>query len=175
MENIYRVPSVNTEKLYQEIAKLNKRAKRNGLAPIAIVEVGTEIVTPEDGKAPYVVCLLQIIGESPIIAGWQFLAMVEHIGGDTIIRAMPGIVAEGELAGYRGAAAHCQHCKAKVYRKYTAILKNEAGEYKQVGKSCLRDFTGHKSVEALATIAEQLQKALSIIHEVKGVVEVQRR
>lgn len=155
----YKIPSVNLDKLYQEIEKLNKRAKRNGLAPITVTEVGTEIVPAEQDRPSYIVYLLQIAGESPIINGWQFLAIIEHIGRNTIIRALPG-VAEGELVAYRGASAVCEHCNKRVYRKYSAVLKNESGEYKQVGKSCLKDFTGHKQVTTLASIAEEIQKAL---------------
>lgn len=153
-----KIPSANLSTFYAEIEKLNKRAKRNHLAPITVCEHGTEIVENEDRA--YVVHLIEVVGESPVLNGWQFLAIIEHNGEDTIIRALPGATSEGELAGYRGSSAKCEHCKRQVRRKYTAIVKNEQGEYKQVGKACLKDFVGHKSIATIVAIAEELQKVI---------------
>ena len=44
----------------------------------------------------------------------------------------------------------CEHCNSNRYRKYTYIVRNkETGEFKQVGKSCLKDFTHGMSAEAV--------------------------
>ena len=45
----------------------------------------------------------------------------------------------------------CEHCNSSRYRKYTYIVRNvNNGEFKQVGKSCLNDFTHGLSAEAAA-------------------------
>lgn len=45
----------------------------------------------------------------------------------------------------------CEHCRTRRVRKDTYIVRNtETGEFKQVGKSCLKDFTGGLSAEQVA-------------------------
>jgi len=50
-----------------------------------------------------------------------------------------------DLAAAEDARSHpitCEHCNTKRQRKLGYILKNEAGEYKEIGSTCLEDFTG---------------------------------
>lgn len=163
----YKVPADNYDGLLATIEKLNKRAKRNKLVPIIVKEVGTEVVTPEDlSKDAYVVYLLEIEGTSPVIpGGWRLLSIIDHFEGVTILRNIPNAgVEENELASYRNASSECDHCHKDRKRSMTFILKNEEGQYKQVGKSCLRDFTEYASVDSIALMAElliELEKAIS--------------
>lgn len=116
MENMYKVPSVNLEKLYEQIKKLNRRAKRNGLNPILVTEKGTELATNNDKT--YIVHLLQIVGESPLINGWQLLAIIEHDGVFTVIRALPDVdvelydahMSDGSKPEVRCHLWRCGHC-----------------------------------------------------------------
>lgn len=162
-DTIYTIPSANADKLFSEIAKLNKRCAKMGLPLITIKEIGEEIVTPADGRQ-YVAYHLEITGESPMINGWQLLAILDHVGDTAVIRCLPSVDSSDDLNMYR-VSRSCEHCKHKRARLYTAILKSENGVLKQVGKSCLKDFTGHKSIEGLASIAECLSKAIEDAEE----------
>lgn len=89
----------------------------------------------------------------PVLAGWEFLAVVEPLTGGNLIRQVPGaVVADGELIGWRQDVIRCDHCATKRDRKETFILRATgedaaiaAGTYKQVGRQCLANFLGGQS------------------------------
>ena len=82
------------------------------------------------------------------VNGWEFIASVEHTeNGNIISKASEVEVPEK----YYTTKAVCEHCNSNRFRKDTFIVMNtESGEFKQVGKSCLKDFTGGLSAEAVA-------------------------
>ena len=84
------------------------------------------------------------------ISNWEFIATIEHSKPINIIRSFRP---EVEIpAHFYTVDTYCEHCKTRRYRKDTYIVRNtETGEFKQVGKSCLRDFTGGLSAEQVAS------------------------
>lgn len=83
------------------------------------------------------------------IADWEFVATIEHADPMNIIRSFRP---EYEIpARFYTADTFCEHCRTRRYRKDTYIVRNtQTGEFKQVGKSCLKDFTGGLSAEQVA-------------------------
>lgn len=80
---------------------------------------------------------------------WVFVASVNHTSNGNIIRTTNNSVEIPKR--YYDSDSYCEHCKTKRTRKDTYIVYNEkTKEFKQVGKSCLRDFTGGLSSEAIA-------------------------
>ena len=78
---------------------------------------------------------------------WEFIASVEHTKNGNIFTGVQGV--EVPERYYTGNPV-CEHCNSNRYRKYTYIVRNkETGEFKQVGKSCLKDFTHGMSAEAI--------------------------
>lgn len=74
-----------------------------------------------------------------VINGWQFAAALEHTDKGNIIKGVAGVEIPSR---YYKAVPCCEHCKVARFRKDTYIVRNvETGEFKQVGKSCLKDFT----------------------------------
>ncbi|HUT79509.1 MAG TPA: hypothetical protein VM285_17565 [Polyangia bacterium] len=171
----YRIPDVNLPALEARIAALNKRATRLKLEPVKMLVLGREEVPlyeyPDGalweapnrpGDEPVGVrlyYLLEIDGQDPIIAGWRFIATLEHLLVDgvekAVLRALPDQSIPPE---YREAqATNCDHCRKKIQRRDTYLLREEAsGDHKQVGSTCLRDFLGHGDPEAMAAYAELL-------------------
>jgi hypothetical protein len=97
---------------------------------------------------------VQLEGEVPKIPGWKVLGVLEHpaeedveagAGGGVIIREAPG---ETVPARYRKAGPDCEHCNLRRRRKDTVILQDKEGNVKQVGRSCLADYTGSTDAEA---------------------------
>ncbi len=96
---------------------------------------------------------LEVTCERPRLAGWDFLAVVEPLVGGNLIRRVPGAeVADGELERWRSSDLACDHCRTARRRAETFILRADgsdpavpAGEYKQVGRSCLEAFLGGRS------------------------------
>ena len=83
------------------------------------------------------------------ISNWEFIATIEHADPMNIVRSFRP---EVEVpARFYHADTFCEHCRTRRVRKDTYIVRNtETGEFKQVGKSCLKDFTGGLSAEQVA-------------------------
>lgn len=161
---VYEIGEEVLEVLKEKIDRLNRKAAKLGCAPIVINIVGEKIVkldrkaagtTQEDILAlddeqdEYVKVLeITVHGEAPIIAGWLFVATLQHEDGGTVIRNISG---EDLPEQYRNVQPVCDHCGTVRRRKDTYIVRNtETGEYKQVGRTCIKDFTGHANPENYA-------------------------
>lgn len=94
----------------------------------------------------FMACDVTLHAESPRVAGWEFVAVVEPLEGGNLVRRVPTAeVAEGELDAWRAVKLSCDHCSAARRRLETFVLR-EQGEtgtrYKQVGRNCLSAFLG---------------------------------
>jgi hypothetical protein len=165
----YKIPAENIDKLQGQITTLNKKVEklRKKGHEFALVECAVD-ETPLIEKISYttengvrvnreqVYFQVTITGEEVVVAGWRFIATLQHEEGGTIIRSIPGVVEEGELAKYRDAKPICDHCGYNRKRNDTFVLRNEVTrDMKQVGSTCLEDFLG-VDVHALAIMAELL-------------------
>jgi len=165
----YKIPAENIGKLQGQITTLNKKVEklRKKGHEFALVECEVDN-TPIIEKVSYTVeggdtinrdqvyFQVTITGEEVIVAGWRFVATLQHEEGGTIIRSVPGTVEEGELEKYRDAKPLCDHCGFNRRRNDTFVLRNElTRKLIQVGSSCLEDFLG-VDVHAMATMAELL-------------------
>ena len=106
---------------------------------------------------PHAVVDLDVFAGAARLAGWDFLATLEPLTGGNLIKKMPAaIVDDGELEPYREGAIGCDHCATKRRRAETFIVRADgsvpgvaAGTYRQVGRTCLRDFLGGKDAAAI--------------------------
>ena len=187
---VYRIPERNLDGLKKQLEKLNRRAIRLSVTPIAMRETGEEFelwasehlsdrapfqIRQYDGETlagaearcrsdnpgrwltffPRRFVLIEVAGESPKLAGWTFGAVLQHLEGGNILAHVPGF--ESKVPdSYRTAEPYCDHCQTNRQRKDTYIVVSDAGEWKQVGRQCLRDFTGHKDPHQVAEWAEAL-------------------
>lgn len=69
---------------------------------------------------------------------WTVVAHIEHGDEGNIVT---GIGSDIKDEWYR-IAPHCDHCRKTRDRKVTFIVQNPDGELKQVGRSCLKEYTG---------------------------------
>ena len=84
------------------------------------------------------------------VNGWQFAATIDHTEQGNIVRKMLDTVEIPERYYY--CEPTCEHCHSKRHRKDTYIVYNEEkNEFKQVGSSCLCDFTGGFDAEVAAS------------------------
>lgn len=104
-------------------------------------------------------------GESPKLNGWRLLAVLEHIESGNIIRRIPGTGSENMPLEMRYTKPTCDHCQASRQRKDTYVVEHEDGRLFQVGKSCMKDFTGHTDPKKIAAIAENLYDIMNGIEE----------
>ena len=142
-EGVYEVPADRMELINKQLGKVNKRAAKLGLPPVRLVELGRSAktaVSPDGSKRSREYVKLRVEGEAPKVKGWTFVARIMHSEGGNIISSAPGM--EPPPAEYRTAEPHCDHCRVNRRRNDTFVLRDEKGEYKQIGRNCLADFLG---------------------------------
>lgn len=154
----YSLPEGNQSEFERKLAKINRAARKIGVPEVtyAILETTTvpvryrqehPLAGLETGRVRRV-HTIEVTGTRPIINGWTFIAAIRHFGADgNIVSGLPGF---GIPAEYRTAGSDCVHCGHRRQRNNTYLLRNDAGDVKQVGSSCLVDFLGHKDPHAVA-------------------------
>lgn len=180
MNAIYLIPAANLAELEARLAKLNKRAAKLRVAPIALatahshneaeyrrdgnpdqkdwVKVGDTVspgFTATGRVREYLTAT--VTGEAPKYAGWTLVAALEPIDADgealNLMNCVPG---ETCPPAYRTKVGTCDHCNARRYRKQTFVVRHEDGTHKAVGRQCIADFLGHQDPHKYAAWAELL-------------------
>lgn len=137
----------NLALVQHKIQKLNRRAVKLGLQPLELRVLGEEYQKhPEREGFLLKYLFVELVGEAPKVAGWEFVAAIDHLEAGNIVRVL---VDEQLPAHYRTALPTCEHCNRKRSRQSTFALRNELGEWKQVGRTCLKDFLGHDATLAI--------------------------
>lgn len=95
--------------------------------------------------------------------GWIFVATLEYhdCGANVIKRATTGDTVPEIPTRYRTAAPWCDCCKTDRDRKDTYLVYNaQTGAWAQLGRSCLREYTGGLSPSAVAAWMAMLDEAV---------------
>ena len=165
---IFNIPACNLDVLEKKMAKLNKKAKKAGTGEITLTKISETVEKNDNGSAD-VFFQIAIEGETPKIAGWTFLARLDHntdpTGNSNFVYVMPGQSLDDK---YRTAGADCEHCGYKRTRRNTYILrKDETGDLKQVGHTCVQDFIGIDP----AKVAAQAERIVQMMKSAKDAEE----
>lgn len=163
MKSQYLVPPSRLASLQESIRKVNRKATKLGCPTVSF-----EVLAHEDHPALdergqtipghfIVKARVEVTGSAPTVGGFTFVATLDH-GNEagTVIRAVPGLGVEIPKAFREASSLICEHCNSKRARNETFLLVNEAGEFKQVGRNCLRDFLGGIDPHAIVAHAELL-------------------
>lgn len=161
----YSIPSWKLDELLHQIEKLNRKTAKLGCPSVTVRELGRTIEDHPYKEAVKVEWVeIEVSGEAPKFAGWEFVASIDQTDAGNLIRSTPGA---GELPSWvRTTECKCDHCHTNRFRRETFILRHDNGDYKQVGRQCLRDFLGHQNphdlarwASALSSISEACQAA----------------
>ena len=148
----------------QAIEKLNRRARRLDLPEVTLTVGKAEVISvpvPKWHRDGYVmadadnrrnvqVVEIDVLGEMPRLAGWKFIASIQHTAEGNILKGF----GEEIPVHYRTVVSECDHCQTKRSRKKTYLLLSDIDGYKQVGRTCLKDFMGAtSSVQASLALA----------------------
>lgn len=143
MKTDFFFKATNIEGLNKKVARMNKRAIKNGLPTLEVVVTAEEVVekgfTLPNGEkvkigVPYVRGYVQ--GEAPVVEGWKIAGSIDYTAGFNVLKAF-----EEVPDVYRDCTPFCDHCSTRRVKKKTVLIKNEqSGEIMQVGTSCLKDF-----------------------------------
>ena len=148
--NTYRIHEDNLERLQKKITRIRNKCVKYG-CDFVYNEVGEDFDTYEDddGNEHIVRYILVECEGTAKVNGWKFLATLEHHDTGNIVRKLLDEVEVPER--YWTCGPTCEHCNRIRSRNETYVVYNEeTGEFKQVGSSCLCDFTGGFSAEAAA-------------------------
>lgn len=163
---VYRVPDYKYGDLLAKVEKIARRARKLDVGTATVREVDRETVenttgrrvTPDGMVLAREYVFVVLAGEAPVLAGWRFLATVDHLGeGGNLVKRVPGRGEEVDLTEFRTVEPRCDHCGYARHRKDTFVVEYvETGELKLVGRNCLADFLGGHDPHRAAKYAEYL-------------------
>ena len=147
----YLIPAENIENLTKQVNHI-----RNKGASI-VFELGEEkMVEDKDIEGSFHKYVEVEVEGKYIINGWEFVATIEHTPNGNIIRAINDDYRIPDR--YKNVGPECEHCHRIRDRKDTYLVYNkEKDEWKQVGKTCLKDYTGGLDAGLCATMATFLK------------------
>lgn len=148
----YEIYEGNMERLSKKLTTISNKCAKYG-CEFHFEELGETFRNVKDEDSGEIrtarFITVDVSGKAQI-SNWEFIATIEHSKPINIIRSFQPEVEIPEH--FYTVDTYCEHCKTRRYRKDTYIVRNtETGEFKQVGKSCLRDFTGGLSAEQVAS------------------------
>jgi len=148
---VYKIFSVHEEEFTKRLAKVNRKALRLGFPKVS---AKVEHQRDTEGR---LLSIIELDGELPRLEGWTFIAAVDFIGGETLVRTYKTgtIPPNFELSPTR-----CDHCGIRHQRVHAFVIE-KAGEYRQIGSACLNDFLGqtdNRLVSGLLEAEEKLQE-----------------
>lgn len=149
----FNIPVSKLDRLQKKVNRIINKAHAKGLDAI-VFEVGDEVqVEDENVKGVFHRCVEVEASGEYVINGWQFVGTIEHKGNGNIIRCVVPELESDIPAKYRTSRPYCEHCNTVRARKDTYLIRNvDTGEYKQVGKQCLMEYTRGLSAEACTEI-----------------------
>jgi hypothetical protein len=170
---VFEIPEGNMPLLEEKIKKLAKRAKKLGSEPVSIEVVGERLYKYEEMengvKVKKAIKYIQVIakGEAPSFNGWSLVGRIQHIHHEdlSVMLSAPGWEIPKE---YRDASWKCDHCKTKRLRKDTFIVHHDDEGYKQVGRTCIADFLGHKDPKHVTRMAEYVMTFHGLVRDAEG-------
>lgn len=137
---------------YKKLSKLVNRAQNKGanvsLTTGNLLDKEFEIVVNDSSSRTshsvkvMVECVeVELTGEYKE-NGFEFVATIEHTPNGNIIRCINSELESSIPSKYKTCGPECEHCHTTRSRKDTYLIYNESTkEFKQVGKTCLLDYT----------------------------------
>lgn len=152
MTNTYTIPAIAKDELQKKLEKLSKKANAYGnhlnwnfseefvaTRNVYTVDSETKVKTFSDTQKVFAV---EVTIDSDIIKkdGYEVVAQIEAVGyNQNLVKMLDG--SDAELAWYT-MPLFCEHCGTHRVKRFTFIVKDVFGQYKQVGKTCLKDYCG---------------------------------
>ena len=135
----FRVDSESVNSTLAKFHKIANRGKSKGLeGGFKVLGITNETVKDSEG-IEYEYTAIEVECEPVKFAGWEFLAVAEIEQGVVLTR---GIGSAQEVKPSEVQVGYCAHCGTTRQRKKYIFVKNESGEIKQVGSTCVKDFLG---------------------------------
>lgn len=142
----YRVRAERYAETSAKVEKWNRRYAKRGISPIELIDTGEQIFQLDpDGSVEAVEWrVVKMRVELPAISDWSIVGTMHPSSNDdevAIVHRVPG--SSADLTPFYSASFRCAHCGYLRRRNDVFIIENVVtGEQKQVGSTCMTDFTG---------------------------------
>jgi len=172
MQKVYRCLASDFPQLQQRIRrigrKLDKYGKRWSFAvietkpeKIKIIDYSGRRSVPSDQFRPKILTAIEdvtsyVFEMEPLKLGnHRVIAVVEHGVTDDGSNMIHVIDQSATIpTHYRTGNGVCDHCGINRFRVKTVLLQDEQGRIKQVGKSCLHEYTGIECEDIITIYAD---------------------
>lgn len=140
-----RIRESNLEAVRDRVAKANRRLDRAGISQrFELVRSERELVERKDPYTQlvtdrYYVVPVELSVPTLGYNGWTFVATLSFEQAGTVVNTVPG-----QTCSYRPETKVCDQCGHARNRTETFVVRNEQGEFKQLGRNCLELFFGLK-------------------------------
>lgn len=158
---VFWIPDVNLVALTRRIDWLNARAVKLNAEPIQLLLIGHFSYADKKRRTHHYTAVFIAGTRIRLDGGWTFAGTLEHTEAGNVLRAAPD---EHIPSLYKTVEPACDHCKLERQRKDTYIVRL-GDKYQQVGRTCLKDFVGHRSPAAIAAWASYIAELSSYIEE----------
>lgn len=143
----YYIHESNMERLEKKLATISKKCEASHCS-FKYEITGTEFKECSDSEGRQYTAkyfIVEVEGTAKY-NGWEFVATLDHHAEGNVIRAYNTELTIPDK--YKTCGPTCEHCNKIRSRKDTYLIYNaEKSEFKQVGKSCLAEFTNGLSAE----------------------------
>lgn len=155
----YYIHESNLERLQKKINRIRTKCEKYG-CDFHYAEIGEEFRVMNEGEENEHVerfVLVEAEGTAKV-NGWRFAATIERTEHGNLINSVIDVEIPQR---YFDCELECEHCHSRRHRANTYLIYNEeTNEFKQVGSTCLCDFTGGLSAESAAAYIELFESMM---------------
>lgn len=157
---MYLIPTENMESFEKKIARIRRKADR---AKVDFSYKRLEPIQKETDLPGITVECVPVTVKCKIhYENWIVIAVLDHHEAGNVIHSVEGEWRpSAELAlpsRFRTAKSFCEHCNTMRSRNKTVVIYNtQTKQFKQVGTTCLREYTGGIDAEAIAAFEEAIK------------------
>lgn len=154
---MYLIPTENMESFEKKIARIRRKAER---AKVDFSYKRLEPIQKETDLPGVTVECVPVMVECKIhYENWIVIAVLEHQPYGNLVHLVEGEWRPGKELKlpekYKTAQSYCDHCNTMRARNKTVVLYNtETKEFKQVGTTCLKEYTSGIDADMIAAFEE---------------------
>lgn len=163
----YAIYEGNLEALNKKLEKIRKKCGKYS-CEFHYEEVGEEFRDVKDENGVVVTArfvIVEVSGVAICEEGWSIVGVIDHMDEMNVIHLIDQTNHPNVPERFYHSDATCDHCNTKRRRKSTIIIYHPDHGYKQVGKTCLKDYTGGLDAE----LAAYMEQYIHDVEEYDGV------
>ena len=147
----YYIPKIYLSKLEKIVKSLQKKTdvKFEYDEDDIKIETFVDHTTPAHQEYKYLTIGVELEVNYKV-GDYELVAELEHTVAGNIIRQINFEHSVPEM--YRTTDCYCEHCQTKRKRNNTFLLVDKNNNFKQVGKSCLNDYTGVDTISIIEKV-----------------------